>query len=127
MESHCLSSYDAPQRHRFAIKGHTSDDAVLCTSDKTYALRSVVLSNTTLVVTSEYAPGHVVIRDQLNELLELVPVIPKLHKLTSLLRGMEYDDSNLQADEGIGNHDDDDDGGEDSIVRDPLGLLHESH
>jgi hypothetical protein len=66
---------------------------MLCTSDKTYALRSVTLSNSILVVAAEEgAPNAVVIRDQLNEILELVPSIPKLHKLNQLLKGMEYDD-----------------------------------
>ena len=33
----------------------------------------------------------IVIRDQLNEIIELVPTVPKLHKLTSLLKGLEYE------------------------------------
>ncbi|KAF9244926.1 hypothetical protein BU15DRAFT_85766 [Melanogaster broomeanus] len=77
-----------------SIKGHPTEDAVLCTADKTYALRSVVLSNTVLVLTpSRTDPeGTVHVRDQLHEILELVPSIPKLHKLAVLLRGMEYDE-----------------------------------
>lgn len=76
------------------IKGHPTEDAVLCTSDKTYAVRSVVLSNTVLVVTPSRSDpdGTVHIRDQLHEILELVPVVPKLHKLSILLRDMEYDE-----------------------------------
>lgn len=34
----------------------------------------------------------IVIRDQLNEVMELLPTVPRLHKLTSLLRGLEYDE-----------------------------------
>lgn len=62
-------------------------------------MRSVVLSNTLLVVTTvpdEYATAitddAVVIRDQLNEVIELVPAVPKLHKLSSLIRNRQYDE-----------------------------------
>lgn len=67
---------------------------MLCTSEKTYAVRSVVLSNTVLVVTPSRSnpDGTVHIRDQLHEILELVPAVPKLYKLSVLLRGMEYDE-----------------------------------
>ncbi|KAL4074112.1 sister chromatid cohesion protein Dcc1 [Scleroderma yunnanense] len=76
------------------IKGHPTEDAVLCTENKTYALRSVLLSNTLLVTTpSRTNPeGTINVRDQLHEVLELVPCVPKLHKLPVLLRGMEYDE-----------------------------------
>lgn len=67
---------------------------MICTADKTYTLRSVVLSNSVLVVTpSRTDPdGTVHVRDQLHEVLELAPSVPKLHKLSVLLRGMEYDE-----------------------------------
>lgn len=91
---------------RLTIKGASDEDAVLCTSEKTYTVRSIVLSNSVLVVTRD--PGDaeaepdttadpvsvadVVIRDQLCEILELVPSVPRLHKLNGLLRGREYDE-----------------------------------
>lgn len=81
---------------RFSIKGETTEDAVLCTEDKTYAIRSVVLSNSVLVVTRDVEEewedegGTVVIRDTLNEILELTATVPKMAKLSSLLRGREY-------------------------------------
>jgi sister chromatid cohesion protein DCC1 len=53
----------------------------------------VVLSNSMLVVTrhpTQSASRILVIRDQLSEIVELVPSVPKLYKLESLLRGMEY-------------------------------------
>ncbi|KIK99326.1 hypothetical protein PAXRUDRAFT_822870 [Paxillus rubicundulus Ve08.2h10] len=77
-----------------SIKGHPTEDAVMCTADKTYSLRSVVLSNTVLVLTpSRTDPdGTVHVRDQLHEVLELVSSVPKVHKLPVLLRGMEYDE-----------------------------------
>lgn len=67
---------------------------MVCTADRTYTLRSVVLSNTVLVATpSRTDPdGTVHVRDQIHEVLELVPSVPKLHKLSVLLRGMEYDE-----------------------------------
>ncbi|KAG5650583.1 hypothetical protein H0H81_011722 [Sphagnurus paluster] len=84
---------------RLKIKGHSGDDAVLCTADQTFAVRSVALSNTVLVVTPppdafslNFADESVVIRDQVTEILELTPSVPKLHTLSEILRGREYDD-----------------------------------
>ncbi|KAF5387770.1 hypothetical protein D9615_000479 [Tricholomella constricta] len=81
------------------IKGQAGDDAVLCTAEKTFAVRSVALSNSVLVVTPpldasapNFTDDALVIRDQINEILELTPSVPKLHALTALLRGREYDD-----------------------------------
>ncbi|TFY64603.1 hypothetical protein EVG20_g5889 [Dentipellis fragilis] len=94
----------------FTIKGAPEDDAVLCTADRTYALRAVVLSNSVLVVTPpssspsssptsgptsksphEHGHGHaVVIRESLGEILELQPTVPRLQRLRGLLRGMEW-------------------------------------
>ncbi len=89
------------------IKGQPNEDAVLCTSDKTYTLRSVVLSNSVLVVTPPPAGSttnssneDIVIRDQLHEVLELMPCLPKLQKLNGLLRGREYDEGQEET-EGL--------------------------
>ncbi|KAI0344567.1 hypothetical protein BDW22DRAFT_1060919 [Trametopsis cervina] len=83
------SSADA----RLTIRGQGDENAVLCTPDKTYSLRSVVLSNSVLVVSpSPHSKEDVVIRDQLHEILEPVPCLPRLQKLKSLLRGREYDE-----------------------------------
>lgn len=66
-------------------------------------MRSVVLSNSMVVATVGQADGSipsvVVVRDQLHEIIELVPSIPRLHKLDTLLRGMEYDERSEDADE----------------------------
>lgn len=88
---------------RFTIKGQANEEAVLCTNSKTYALRSVALSNSVLVVTpntgkfpldvTTASRESVVIRDELHEILELSPAVPRLHKLIGLLRGREYDES----------------------------------
>ncbi|KAF7301741.1 Glutamine synthetase [Mycena indigotica] len=85
---------------RFSVKGQSSEDAVLCTpDDKTYTIRSVVLSNNILVVTSDPEnDAAVVVRDQLTEILELTPTLPKLEKLTALLRGRDLDDVADNAD-----------------------------
>jgi sister chromatid cohesion protein DCC1 len=70
------------------IKGGPEDDAVLCTSNKTYNIRSVTLSNAVLVVSPDVdvSEDQVVIQDSLNELLELVPAVPKLHRMNILLK-----------------------------------------
>lgn len=74
---------------------------MLCTSDKTFSMRSVNLSNTVLVATAvpdidvcnnAFAANAVVIRDQVKEIIELAPAVPKLHKLSSLLRDRTYDE-----------------------------------
>jgi sister chromatid cohesion protein DCC1 len=87
------------------IKGGPEDDAVLCTSDKTYNIRSVTLSNSVLLVSpSPHIDGsenQVVIQDSLNELLELVTAVPKLHRMNALLKEHEWEE---------GHEDDDDDG-----------------
>ncbi|KAI0790829.1 sister chromatid cohesion protein Dcc1 [Abortiporus biennis] len=91
----------------WSIKGQTTEDAVLCTANKTYALRSVVLSNSVLVVTppmnnSEGNPDtDVVIRDELHEILELVPCVPKLQGLRGMLRGRVYDEGHEDEDEDM--------------------------
>jgi len=78
------------------IKGGPEDDAVLCTSDRTYNIRSVMLSNSVLVVSPrsdvDGSEDQVVIRDSLNELLELVPTVPKLHRMNVLLKGHEWEE-----------------------------------
>ena len=82
---------------RLTIKGQSNEDAVLCTADKTFSMRSIGLSNTVLVVTpvpdvcaSDFAEDALIIRDQLNEIIELVPAVPKLHKLAAVIRDRQY-------------------------------------
>ncbi len=78
------------------MKGVPEDDAVLCTSDKTYNIRSVALSNSVLVVSPgphiDGSEDQVVIQDSLNELLELVPAVPKLHRMNALLKEHEWEE-----------------------------------
>lgn len=63
-------------------------------------MRSIGLSNTILVVTPvqddyafSFANDALAIRDQVSEIIELIPAVPKLHKLTGLLRERQYDDA----------------------------------
>lgn len=70
-----------------------------------------MLSNSVLVVTRPPADSNVdgdaiAIRDQVNEILELMPSVPKLQKLNTLLRGMEYYEG--QEDEPMDSDIDDD-------------------
>jgi len=91
------------------VKGQANEDAVLCTDDKTFIMRSVVLSNSVLVITSppdaysaDFLNDRVIIRDQVNEIMELTPSVPKFHKLSSLLRGREYDEGQEDEDDNSG-------------------------
>ncbi|KAF9055404.1 hypothetical protein BDZ89DRAFT_18952 [Hymenopellis radicata] len=94
---------------RFTIRGQGNEDAVLCTSTSTYIMRTVNLSNSVLVVTPPDASSmdldddKLVIRDQVNEIIELTPSVPKLHKLVSLLKGSEYDETSVEEDEDDSN------------------------
>ena len=88
------------------IKGGPEDDAVLCTSDNTYNIRSVTLSNSVLLVSpSPHIDGsgenQVVIQDSLNELLELVPAVPKLHRMKVLLKEHEWEEGHEDDEEDV--------------------------
>ncbi|KAH7108218.1 sister chromatid cohesion protein Dcc1 [Auriculariales sp. MPI-PUGE-AT-0066] len=87
------------------IKGRSDDDAVICTQDKSYALRQVVLSNTLLVVggasSADADAADIVIRDQLSSILEMVPVVPKISgRLTAMLKDSEYREGNEDESDG---------------------------
>ncbi|KAH9083683.1 hypothetical protein EDB83DRAFT_2330521 [Lactarius deliciosus] len=73
---------------------------------QTYNIRSVVLSNSILVISPPDADGNgnqVVIQDSLNELLELVPTVPRLHRLNTLLKEHEWEEGCEEAeDENFG-------------------------
>jgi len=69
-------------------------------------MRSIGLSNTLLVVTpvpdectSQFVDDAVVIRDQLKEIIELTPSVPKLHNLSRILKGQQYDEGLEEDDE----------------------------
>jgi sister chromatid cohesion protein DCC1 len=55
-----------------------------------------MLSNAMVVVTPPSGNDNcadLVIRNELHEVLELQPCVPKLHRLKGLLRGLEYDEN----------------------------------
>lgn len=83
----------------WAIKGNPAEDAVLCTDDKTYSIRSVSLSNSVLVATPGEVQDQIVIRDTSHELLQVAPILPKVHRLAGLLRGREYDEGREDLDD----------------------------
>lgn len=67
----------------------------------------MILSNSVLVVCPHPdADGNsdhqVVIQDSLNELLELVPTVPRLHRLNALLKGHEWEEGHEEEDENFG-------------------------
>ena len=59
----------------------------------------MTLSNSVLVVSPiPHVEGQVVIQDSLNELLELVPAVPKLHRMTVLLQEHEWEEGHEEDD-----------------------------
>jgi Sister chromatid cohesion protein Dcc1 len=94
------------------IKGGSVDDAVQFTSDKTYNIRSVTLSNSVLLVSPspqiDGSESQVVIQDRLNELLGLVSAVPKPYRMNILLKkhewkeGHEDDEEEEEEKEGEG-------------------------
>jgi len=88
-----------------AIKGGPEGDAVLCTSDRTYNIRAVTLSNSVFVVSPspdvDASEKQVVIQDSLKELLELVPAVPKLHRMNVLLKEHEWEEGHEEDEEGF--------------------------
>ncbi|KAK2466266.1 hypothetical protein APHAL10511_001908 [Amanita phalloides] len=96
------SSLQSSSSPRLTIKGQPDDDAVLCTGDKTYTIRSVILSNKILIVTPCETDGASLnIRDQVSDILELVPCVPKLYKLDGLLKGRSFDENQTGMDSDV--------------------------
>lgn len=89
---------------------------MLCTASKTYQLRAISISNSCLVVTGPSLSASdnteenvVVVRDQVQRILELAPIPPKLDRLRGLLRGHEYDEDHDLYDEQEDEAENDDD------------------
>lgn len=78
-----------------SIRGREDDEAVLCTLNRTYNMRAVVVSNSYYVLTpptsNESESGDAVIRGHVKQLLEITPSVAKLDSLRGLLRQSEYD------------------------------------
>lgn len=76
---------------RLSIKGKEGDDAVICTANKTYALRTVHVSNSMIVATgSGSSASQLILGDEIHEIMEMLPSVPKLERLNALLKGSEY-------------------------------------
>lgn len=89
-----------PPVFRLCIKGNFQDDAILCTASKSFSLRSITLSNTLLLTTAnpqDSTSESLVVRYQASEILELLPTVPKLGRIDSMLKGSLYD----EPDEGM--------------------------
>lgn len=99
------SAIDTPSNPQptLCIKGHPTEDAVFCTADRTYAVRSVLMSSTVLAVMPSPADKEdtICVRDQMHEVLELTPTVPRLNKLATKLRGMEYDEGDEEQPEKL--------------------------
>ncbi|TXT16010.1 hypothetical protein VHUM_00513 [Vanrija humicola] len=69
------------------IKGRPADDSVLCTTERTYTLRAVSISNSLVVLRD--APERartLAIRDICHEVLECVPTAGRVERLGTVLR-----------------------------------------
>lgn len=89
------------------INGRHGDEAVLCTADKTFALREITQSNSLLLCSlvtpqttasspmeaegkGENAP-RLCLKSNVSQMLELVPVVPRLERIVELLQGSVYE------------------------------------
>ncbi|BEI86217.1 hypothetical protein CcaverHIS002_0605040 [Cutaneotrichosporon cavernicola] len=82
-----FKAVEGGQSVSLTIKGRPSDDAVLCTADKTYALRGVSISNSLLVLRPPPSSADELhIRDIRHEVLECVPAPGRTERLHTLLR-----------------------------------------
>ena len=102
------SSADNNILSKLVIKGQPNDDAVLCTDDTTYTMRSVQNSNSLLLCRPRAAGAgagkdngkgkgkkrattdHLNIESTLHQTLELDLCVPRLEKIGELLRGQEW-------------------------------------
>jgi len=80
------------------IKGQPSDDAVLCTPSATYNIRSVQNSNSLLLCRPSKGK-KVDIQTTLHQTLELDLTVPKLERITDILKGQEWSPEEQAEDE----------------------------
>jgi len=71
---------------------------VLCTSSKTYAIRSVQISNELVLFAPTTSAGSLVgekrgleVKDTLHELLELSECVPRTGRIEGVLKGQEWE------------------------------------
>jgi hypothetical protein len=80
------------------VKGKPTDDAVICTPSATYQLRTISLSNSLLVLeqptaSSSTSPDTDIsrapelhLKDTSHEILELLPIVPRLGRIEKVLK-----------------------------------------
>ncbi|KAK4685625.1 sister chromatid cohesion protein DCC1, partial [Tremellales sp. Uapishka_1] len=76
------------------IKGRPSDDAVLCTNESTFLLRTVSISNSLLILRPpevEKQRAELEIRDTCHEVLECVPISGNLERIRMVLKGSAWE------------------------------------
>ncbi|RUS21597.1 hypothetical protein BC937DRAFT_92141 [Endogone sp. FLAS-F59071] len=87
-----------PNNVGLCIKGLPDDDAVLCTSESTFAIREVQLSNSLLLISpmlteeedDPAVPEIWSVQDNLSSIVELTPCLPRLERLNDLLGTSMY-------------------------------------
>jgi sister chromatid cohesion protein DCC1 len=92
------------------IKGKPTDDAVICTPTSTFQLRTISLSNSLLVLeqpetqpiaasssaaSSTNAELH--LKDTIHEILELIPIVPRLNRIEKILKEGAWSGMNPEA------------------------------
>ncbi|WWD05076.1 hypothetical protein V865_003147 [Kwoniella europaea PYCC6329] len=91
------------------IKGKPSDDAVLCTPNSTFQLRTVGISNSILVCrspssssTKEGRKDTLQIRDTCHEILECVAISPNLERIRTILKDSAWKGINSSTNNNLG-------------------------
>lgn len=90
--------------HRLQVKGKPSDDAVICTPTATYQLRSISLSNSLILFeppavssastsssVEEVSPPELQVQDTLHEILELLPIVPRVVRIEKILKDSAWE------------------------------------
>lgn len=100
MKAQNTSEGNGCQKFRLTIKGKPSDDAVICTQDRTFQLRSISVSNSLLLfqqrkrrdtdedVSTEETTLE--LKSTVREIMELLPMVPKLDRIETLLKGSAW-------------------------------------
>ncbi|ORX37246.1 sister chromatid cohesion protein Dcc1 [Kockovaella imperatae] len=78
--------------YNLTIRGKPTDDAVLCTPDATFGLRSVLVSNSLLVCRDAGGSRSTLeIRDTSHQVIECVPRAPDLERIRTLLKPSQWE------------------------------------
>ncbi|CAO1623886.1 unnamed protein product [Parajaminaea phylloscopi] len=97
---------DEDDRPHLVINGRNQDEAVLCTSSKTYALREISQSNSLLLCSIDEVQqkdaesdgkAMLVVRSNTSSIFELSPAVPRLERITSLLQDSMFEGRDAEA------------------------------